>query len=321
MSTREQLDIYVALSEYLGSELGAENPFVQQLQRRRESLDAIAQVAEHLALPDNQAPTAQQFNTASRKLGLGWTSTTVVKERGRWRNATKAYLGERAPETSAQRSLRRRRAGKARGHGTYLAGVRQWQDQVPPPASTTRHDYNGYAQEHDAATVAEHADVLPLVTADAITQALGVSWDDVLRCARGQARGAAGRARLLRPRPTSAARTPSTAAARRARCCQRVAHRLHLRLAPRPLRQRWSHAAHRRGVHPTRITLTERRLSGGPRSVPRVLSADQFRAAGAPADNHPSAVAELRCHGRSLPGPDHRPRSRNRFEPNRRTYQ
>lgn len=187
MSTREQLHVCVALRQYFSAEFGDETDFDRQLRLREEAVNAIEQVADHLGLAAGRAPTAQQFNHTCRELDLGWNTTAVADAWGRWRFATLAYLGERVPETPAQRSIRRLHSGTRRNHETYLVGVRLWLDQEPPPATTTRDDYNRFVAKYNEPIAAGRSDELPLVKAASVVSALAIRWEDVIACARGQA--------------------------------------------------------------------------------------------------------------------------------------
>jgi hypothetical protein len=58
-------------------------------------------------------------------------------------------IGERVSETSAQRSVRRRRSGKHRTQECYIAGVRRFLKRDPPPSSSMRDEYDTCAREQN----------------------------------------------------------------------------------------------------------------------------------------------------------------------------
>lgn len=184
LSSREQLSLYAALREYLGVELEAENTLDQQLRRRIEALEAMEKVAAKLKLPAGRAPTAQQFNETAKELGLSWNSTAVLTEWGRWRNATRAFLGERVPQTREQRAIRSRIAGKQGTHETYIAGVTAWLKTEPP--SKAKADYVAFIRQENSRRLRAGDGELPLLAPPSLLQALNIEWDDIVRCANNE---------------------------------------------------------------------------------------------------------------------------------------
>lgn len=182
LSAADQLRAYEGLRDYLGADVPMETKADRQINRRADSLAAVAQVADHLGL-EGRAPTVKQFDSVARELGLSWTARTVGEAWGRWRFACDAHLGEPPRLTASQRSLRRRLSGVKRSHDDYLTAVRLWLATDPPLERPD--DYDAWAREHNNGFLQDGE--LPVPGATAIRYALALAWRDAVRVGRGEA--------------------------------------------------------------------------------------------------------------------------------------
>ena len=178
LPVREQLMVFKALREYLGSEVGEETIFDKEIRERQGALEALRRVADHWHLPEGEAPTTTQHKQAPSEVTDGWSVTRVGQAWGRYRFAQQALRGEAIPETVAQRSLRRSTSGRERGRESYLSGVRQWLETNPASRGTP--DYDDYARQHNS-DVLSGGEELVIVGSKAVVAGLGLRWADVLR--------------------------------------------------------------------------------------------------------------------------------------------
>ena len=110
LTTRAQLRAFEVIREYLGEEI-KETAADREVSDRKAALEAIRQVAAELGLPEGQAPTSPQFDEVSKRLGIGWSASRVVRAWGRWRFACEAFMGTASARARAKRrSLRPTRA-------------------------------------------------------------------------------------------------------------------------------------------------------------------------------------------------------------------
>src|SRR5271169_4411009 len=75
----EQLKIHKALSDCLGGQLGQETERARQARARVEALEALGAAAEHLGLPDGQAPTVPEYKQAAKETKLPMTFSAVYR--------------------------------------------------------------------------------------------------------------------------------------------------------------------------------------------------------------------------------------------------
>lgn len=181
LSRADQIALYEALRAMLARQSGRLSAEEQAVADQRESLAELKRVAQSLGLSAGQAPTVRQFDKRAAELESEWTSARVIRAWGRWRFAVAAMRGESVPLSAAQRSLRRKLAGRRRTHEEYLAGLRIWLATSPP--SQTRADYDGFVREYNAMVAT--TDMAPLVSSGAVRNAFGLGWQEILEVATG----------------------------------------------------------------------------------------------------------------------------------------
>jgi hypothetical protein len=179
LPVREQLMVFKALREYLGSEVGEETIFDKEIRERLGALEAMRRVAEHWGLEANVAPTATQHKRTPAEVTEGWSSTRVGEAWGRYRYAQQAFRGEIVPEIAAQRSLHRATTGRKRSREEYVSGVRKW--LKADPASRTRKDYDDYVRKHNSEVLSGKEKGPAMVSSLSVMTSLGMRWDAVLR--------------------------------------------------------------------------------------------------------------------------------------------
>ena len=183
---REQLEIHEALSASLGGRLGRETERARQARLRHEAVAAMRAAAEHLRLPKTQAPTIPDYRRAAKETSLPLTFNAVYRAfEENWEIATRFYLGQEVPRTAAQRAVQRAAHGRnTTTREAPLTGVRLFLSQDPPPASTTRRDYDEWARERNEALAPGGLRVIEL--GDSIRRVLGAGWERCLAVARDE---------------------------------------------------------------------------------------------------------------------------------------
>lgn len=140
--------------------------------------------AEHLGLPETQAPTIPEYKRAARETSLPLTFNAVYRAfEESWDIATRFYLGKEVPRTAAQRAVQRAAHGRnTTTREAPLTGVRLFLTQDPPPASTTRHDYDEWARERNETL--SPGELRVIERGDSIRRALGAGWERCLAVVR-----------------------------------------------------------------------------------------------------------------------------------------
>ena len=181
----DQLKLFHALSEYLGEGIWQESKRARQARQRHEALEAMRAAATYLKLPDGQPPTIPEYKRAAKETDLPMAFAAVYEAfENRWDIAARYYRGERVPETAAQRSHRRRMAGRSSAdRETPLAGVRLFLKQDPAP-EPTRTNYETWAAEFNQKPPPGYGNVVE--TGPHITATLGIGWEDVVEVAAGR---------------------------------------------------------------------------------------------------------------------------------------
>jgi hypothetical protein len=195
LDTREQLLAYRACRDYLSARVG-ETKRDRVIAERAGAIEALEAVAKHLKLPPGRAPTPTEFDEAARALGLDWNRSRVTRAWGRWRFAKSAFLGEPMSESSEQRDQRVAPRRRRRRHEGHLEGVQLWLKTKPHSFSID--SYNAWAKDYN-----ERANGTPLVVTrgNSVSVALGLTWRDAVRLAKGEITHAQGRPMGKRPRP------------------------------------------------------------------------------------------------------------------------
>jgi len=193
----DRLKVYAGLRDDLGSVLGKELERERQARLRHEAREATRVAAQVLELPDNQAPKVAEYKEAAQRAELPMSFNAVYEAfESRWDLAQRFYRGEDIPASAAQRAARRGNLGSARGRfEDPIAGVREFLSQDPPPASTTRADYNAWAREANEHRPASEPRLLE--HGDHIRTVLRTSWERAKAVARGEKTLADARAERL----------------------------------------------------------------------------------------------------------------------------
>lgn len=194
LNAREQLLAYRACRDYLAARVG-ETKRDGVIAERAGAIEALEAVAKHLKLPPGRAPTPTEFDEAARVLGLDWNRSRVTRAWGRWRFAKSAFLGEPMSESSDQRDQRLGPRRRKRRHEGHLDGVQLWLKTKPQSFSID--SYNAWAKDYN-----ERANGAPLVVTrgNSVSIALGLTWRDAVRFAKGEITQAEGRPPGKRPR-------------------------------------------------------------------------------------------------------------------------
>lgn len=183
---REQLEIHEALSASLGGRLGRETERARHARLRREALDSMRAAAKNRGLPETRAPTITQYKEAGRKTKLPLSFGAVYRAfEEDWGIATRFYLGQEVPPTAAARAVMRVAHGRSTTkREAPLTGVRLFVSQDPPPASTTRLDYDAWARERNETLAPGERRVIE--RGDSIRAVLRTGWERCLAVARDE---------------------------------------------------------------------------------------------------------------------------------------
>jgi predicted DNA-binding transcriptional regulator AlpA len=176
----DQLRAYEQMREYL-SAAARETKADRELRDRIEALDAIRKVADHLGLPEQKAPTADQFNEHAPAVAPGWNVSKVGRAWGSWRFACDVHRGERPRLSARQRGLQAKVSGRTRTREEHLTSVRRWLATNPPRERVV--DYEAWRREANA-NLAEGE--LPLPAYMTMWLELPIVWADRKRVARGE---------------------------------------------------------------------------------------------------------------------------------------
>lgn len=135
----DQLEHLRVATDYLGPTQRPETPAERQLRRQAETLKALEAVQDNLHLTADKAPTADEFDLAAKRLGLGEDRNTVRRAFGAWSAATATLTGGKPPETAAQKHIRRQVARRARGRPGHIESIsRSAPPEAPSPTSSRR---------------------------------------------------------------------------------------------------------------------------------------------------------------------------------------
>lgn len=179
LSRRDQMQVFTTLRDYLGDEVGREAEQDVAIRQRARTLEALAQVAQDLGLPQATAPNTRQFREVAPRLDLDISVSQIVRAWGSWRQAQAALTGGWVQESSTQRALRRATSGRNRTHEERISGIRIWLETQP--RSTTTKDYDKWRAQRS-----HQRDQPPVVTSHSLRASTGLSWEDLLAVARGE---------------------------------------------------------------------------------------------------------------------------------------
>src|SRR4051794_21386608 len=116
--------------------------------QRREALEALRAVSEHLGLPAGEAPTMAQFDQAAGELGLDWSSARVVRIWECWRLAVEVFKGEREARSYIGRDFHATRDLSRKNQEEHLRGVKLWLRSRPQRLTTEA--YGEFVKAHNA---------------------------------------------------------------------------------------------------------------------------------------------------------------------------
>lgn len=160
------------------SHSGTESEGLREVRERADCVAAVQQVIEHLGLPEGGTPGVEEYERVRKELGLGLSSSTIIRRWVVWREVCKAARGERVKMTARQRAqFRALRNNKLLGDG-WLAGVQEWLESAPPTLHGS--DYNAWVKERNE----KNPKLPPARTAGTIRAALSLSWRETVRVAR-----------------------------------------------------------------------------------------------------------------------------------------
>jgi len=179
LSWQDQYKTYEVIQGYfIHSGPGSER--LKELRERAECVKAVMKAAEHLGMPEGEAPGVERYEQARKELGLELSAATIIRRWAAWREVCKAARGERVSESARQRA-HMRAAMRHRRHNSeeWLASVREWlRDGAYSPFGED--DYNAWAQERNE----NKPNVTPVATGCAINEALVLPWSAIVRVAK-----------------------------------------------------------------------------------------------------------------------------------------
>jgi hypothetical protein len=174
----ELLDVLI---KNLGIELDKASKKQRRVLERKEALEALLAVAEHLGLPADEAPTTAQFNQGASELGLTWNSGKVIRVWERWRLAQEVFTGQRSSSSLAGRDFRDRRDRSLKNREDPVKGVKRW--LKTRPEAETISAYDDFVEIYNAT---QGATEKSLRSFPSVRSALKLHWPNVLAVARGQ---------------------------------------------------------------------------------------------------------------------------------------
>jgi hypothetical protein len=153
----------------------------QRASDRKEALEALFVVAEHLGLPAGEAPTMPQFDQASGELGLDWNSARVVRVWERWRLAVEVFKGEREARSFIGRDFHAATDRSRKNQEEPIRGVKRWLRSRPQRETTMA--YDEFAKAHNASKAPADK---RLMANTSVSSALRLYWPNVIAVARGE---------------------------------------------------------------------------------------------------------------------------------------
>lgn len=180
LTTADQLQLFELLRERLSSEVAETSSDLKAL-KRADALKVLAEVADHLGKP-GEMPTPDEFDATAAKIAPSWNRSKVIRAWGKWRFAKSAYLrGEVRTTGETRKLLSVVGTSKARSPESYVVFVRKWLDTNP--SGTFKRDYQAWVKKYNE-TLKEGDDPAPSVYR--VYSKLRITWEDVVRVARGE---------------------------------------------------------------------------------------------------------------------------------------
>ncbi len=178
----DQYEVYHLLGLSLGfAEDGQDKQDKRQreLAGRADALEAMRAATEHLSLPDGECLAVRDYERARQELGLSVSSAAIIRRWGAWREAVSVMGGAPARTTQRQRARWLEINNSVRAREQHLEGIGGWLESKPTTITKAAYDDFALSRNRQAASA------IPLVTADAVTDALALPWGTVLAVARG----------------------------------------------------------------------------------------------------------------------------------------
>lgn len=198
----DQLAFHQVLTETHRGRLGEELEREREVRRRHEAIESMRAASRSLGLPDERAPSAQEYRQAARQTTLPMSFDAVHGAfDGRWGLARDAYDGVPVPKTAAQRAIARQ-VHRPRSLQDAIAGLQAFLAEMPEDVPPLQTDYLRWAREHNERLARREARGRRVIEGAGTLQArLLLPWEQMLAVARGevtpaQARAQAGEAIL-----------------------------------------------------------------------------------------------------------------------------
>jgi hypothetical protein len=153
----------------------------QRASARKDALDAILAIAEHLGLPAGEAPTMAQFDQAADELGLDWSSARVIRAWERWRLAVEVFKGERDARSFIGRDFHAAPDRSLKNREEPIRGVKRWLRSRPSLETVAA--YDEFAKAHNASKAPADK---RLRSSQSVSSALRLRWPNVIELARGE---------------------------------------------------------------------------------------------------------------------------------------
>lgn len=180
LNERDQLLAYEAIRDYLAAG-GKMIAYDEELDARISAVNALQAVADYHGVNVGELQV-KQFDAAPEELRGGWRGGQIIKAFDTWRFARETAAGRHPRPTARQRALMSASGAMRLWRDDYLEGVRAWLETDPPKLGARQ--YNDWSREHNK-TLQEGE--LPYPAYSSI-HALGLSWEAVLKVARGEVR-------------------------------------------------------------------------------------------------------------------------------------
>src|SRR4051812_32113292 len=174
-----KFEVFDALAKDLGVKLDKASQEQQRGLARKEALEALLTVAEHLGLPAGEAPTIKQFDQAADELGIDWNSARVIRVWERWRLAQEVFKGQRSAGHLLARDFRSRQDRSRKNREEPIRGVKRWLRSHPKQEAAAAYDQ--FAREHNENRGKE---AKRLRLSYSVIYALGLHWLNVIKVAR-----------------------------------------------------------------------------------------------------------------------------------------
>jgi hypothetical protein len=133
-----------------------------------------------------------QFDQAADELGLGWSSSRVVRVWERWRLAVEVFKGERSARSFIGRDFYATRDLSRKNQEEPMRGVKRWLRSGPQRETASA--YDEFAKAHNANKAPADK---RLVRSATISRDLRLRWPNVIAVARGEVTLTAAREREL----------------------------------------------------------------------------------------------------------------------------